>query len=85
MFTKKELRTKNSMLDRVQRKEDCSYLEKLKSFNSDSIELQPLTATKLIIPTFISKEPKRLITKAELNKRRILRWNLKINLKKFGN
>jgi hypothetical protein len=84
MFTSKELRGNNSMLGRVQRQQDCSYKEKLNSFNSVSnLSLDNESGFKSLLKDkkfnitmekATMKEPVRTITKLELgNKRRLLR------------
>jgi hypothetical protein len=82
MFTAKELRGNNSMLGRVQRQQDCSYKEKLDTFNKLNLDVEEddfgnlLKSRKLSIPMERKtiKEPTKIVTKFELgNKRRLLR------------
>jgi len=78
MFTSKDLRGKNSLMDRVQRQEDSAYAEKLKLFDSLSSNENNfknlLHGKKAVEPIANFSEPSRVITHAELgNKRRLLR------------
>lgn len=83
MFTTKELRGNNSMLGRVQRQEDCSYKEKLNTFNNlskinfddeDFGSLLKSNKSSITMERTKIKEPTKVITKFEIgNKRRLLR------------
>jgi hypothetical protein len=68
MFSAKELRGKNSMLDRVQRQQDSNYSDSLAKF-SEECSMKKMSGKKLNILEDV-KEPIRSITKAELGKKR---------------